>query len=67
MIDRKHQRYTRAELQELPVLAIGQADDLLIDADGIRVWLSRDPPYVVEIEHWIPESGWSTIERYMAD
>lgn len=29
------------ELEELPVLCQGQADDLLIESDTERVWLSR--------------------------
>ena len=61
-------RYTRAELEALPVLAIGQADDLRIEdlTRGMRVWLSRTPPYFVEIERWSSESGWVTTDRYAA-
>ena len=61
-------RYTRAELEALPVLSVGQADDLHIEdwPQRIRVWLSRAPPYVVEIERWSPASGWVTTDRYPA-
>lgn len=34
-------RYTTDELEDLPVLSQGQADDLHIEEDGLRVWLSR--------------------------
>ncbi len=59
-------RYTRAELAALPVLAIGQADDLHLEDQprGTRVWLSRAPPYTVEIECWTLVSGWTTTDSY---
>lgn len=62
-------RYSRAELAKLPVLAIGQAEDLHIDdrERGVRVWLSRAPPYFVEIERWRQEGGWEIADRYEAD
>ncbi len=65
-MERRHHQYTRADLEALPVLSIGQADDLRFEdpSQGIRVWLSRAPPYVVEIERWTPESGWTTADRY---
>ena len=56
--------YTRAELEKLPVLSIGQADNLHIEDQGMRIWLSRTPPYVVEVEHWTAESGWVMTDRY---
>ena len=61
-------RYTRAELEALPVLSVGQADDLHIDdrASRLRVWLRRDSPYTVTIEHWTFEDGWTIAERYRA-
>ena len=67
-MERRHHRYTRAELEALPVLSIGQADDLRLEdrSQGIRVWLSRAAPYVVEIERWAPESGRTTADRYLA-
>ena len=61
------ERYTRAQLERLPVLAVGQSDDLCIEAEGLRVWLSRKPPYMVEVERWTPESGWTTTDRYPAE
>ncbi len=64
-MERQHHRYTLAELEALPVLVIGQADDLHIEdrSQGMRVWLSRTPPYVVEVEHWTLEAGWTTAAR----
>ncbi len=61
-------RYSRAELEALPVLAIGQADDLHIDdwPNRLRVWLSRTPPCTVVIERWTFEGGWTMAERYPA-
>jgi hypothetical protein len=54
------------ELDELPTLATGQADDLKIDTrelsiavalpegvDGINVWCSRVEPGVIEAERYI--------------
>ncbi len=63
-----HRRYTRAELEALPVLSVGQADDLHIEDRKryMRVWLGRTPPYIVKIEVWTPESGWTTTDRYPA-
>ena len=41
--------YTFAELDRLPTLATGQAEDLKIDEGMRRVWLSRvDPGLVIE-------------------
>jgi len=61
-------RYTRAELEALPVLAIGQAENLHVDdwPNRLRVWLSRAAPYVVTVERWTSEDGWTTAERYRA-
>jgi len=34
--------YPLAELEALPTITVGQADDLKVDdGDGIRIWLSR--------------------------
>lgn len=33
--------YSLAELEALPVITQGQADDLLIDEGEVRIWLSR--------------------------
>ena len=61
-------RYTRAELEALPVLSIGQADDLHVEdrSRGIRIWLSRDAPYVVEVEQRTLESTWVVMDSYPA-
>ena len=37
----KHTDHTAAELEDLPTLAQGQADDLKIEDGDYRVWLSR--------------------------
>lgn len=34
-------RYTADELEEMPTLSVGQADDLKVDTGTERVWLSR--------------------------
>ena len=34
-------RYTLNELESLPTLCVGQADDLKIESELVRVWLSR--------------------------
>jgi hypothetical protein len=34
-------KYTAAELQAMPTLSTGQADDLKVDTGTERVWLSR--------------------------
>lgn len=34
-------RYLLGELQALPTLCVGQADDLKIEKAGERIWLSR--------------------------
>lgn len=36
--------YTPEELEELPTLAVGQADDLKVDDGETRVWLCRCGP-----------------------
>lgn len=36
--------YTMKDLERLPTLAVGQADDLKVDTGSIRVWLSRCGP-----------------------
>ena len=68
-------RYTFQELEALPTLAIGQADDLKIDTGKYRVWLSRcdttdGEPYdnKVTIERYNEEDGrWKTIDEYQAE
>lgn len=71
-------RYTTAELDALPTLAIGQADSLKVDnGDGVRVWLSRvgkadddTMPYehTVYVERYDSATGrWETVETYDGD
>ncbi len=66
-------RYTLKELQVLPTLATGQADDLKIDTGSVRVWLSRctredGEPYdnKVSVEEY-QNGRWVTIEQYPAE
>lgn len=65
-------RYTLEELEALPTQCVGQADDLKIEGDGVRVWLSRcgvadGEPYEnkVTVEKWI-HLYWETVETYQA-
>lgn len=65
--------YRLAELEKLPTLCIGQADDLKIDKPGkYRVWLSRcgqedgEPSSnKVTIEVW-ENDRWRVVETYEA-
>jgi hypothetical protein len=50
--------YTLAELEAMPTLAQGQADDLKIDTDVSRIWLSR-----VGIEDGMQYDNLVTIEE----
>lgn len=34
-------QWTAQELDKLPTLAVAQADNLKIDSEGVRVWVSR--------------------------
>lgn len=56
-------RYTASELEDLPVLCTGQADDLHVegeDAEGpYRIWLSR-----CGVEDGEPYDNKITVERY---
>jgi hypothetical protein len=49
-----------AELEALPVITQGQADDLLIESDSERVWLSR-----CTVDDGEPWNNKVTIERYI--
>ena len=68
-------RYTTAELEALPVLCQGQADDLRIEWGGVRYWLSRTgvadgEPYdnTVTIETYNATTGrWTTWDIYDGD
>jgi hypothetical protein len=63
-------RYTADQLRDLPTIEQGQADDLKIKSDTVKVWLSRmtvedGMPYddQVTIEHLIG-GRWVTVEEY---
>lgn len=64
--------YTLDYLQSKPTLCTSQADDLKIETDSYRVWLSRcsvedGEPYdhKVTVEHLI-EGSWQVTETYAA-
>lgn len=71
-------RYTLAELQAMPTLVVGQADDLKVEKDGTRVWLARvgraqGMPYdnMVSVQTFGTHgqggrSFWKVIEEYQA-
>jgi len=50
--------YTLSELEAMPTLATGQADDLKVDTGAKRVWLSR-----CTIEDGEPFNNKVTVER----
>ena len=72
-------RYSLAELEQFPTLAVGQADDLRVEEyvgrKLVRYWLSRcgvedgEPyPNKVTIEaRDCPNGSWENIETYQAE
>lgn len=67
------ENYTLAELENLPTLAQGQADDLKIKTKYIQVWLSRmtkedGMPYdnQVTIERLNSSYNWVTVSQFQA-
>lgn len=50
--------YTLAELEALPTLSVSQCDDLKIETDNTRVWLSR-----MSIEDGQPYNNQVTVEK----
>lgn len=65
-------RYGLAELEALPTLCTSQADDLKVEGDGFRIWLSRcgvadGEPYdnKVTVEEYI-DGDWTETEHYPA-
>lgn len=50
--------YTLAELEALPTLATGQADDLKVETENRRVWLSR-----CGVEDGEPYPNKATVEK----
>lgn len=67
-------KHTLAELDKLPTLAVGQADDLKIETADRRIWLSRcgvedgEPyPNKVSVEEYNAVTNrWETVETYQA-
>ena len=60
--------FDRDELDAMPTLAVGQADDLKIDnGDGIRVWVSRVDGSI-SVERFDPAEGrWETVDESAPD
>lgn len=64
--------YTAAELEKLPTLCEGQADDLKIEENKTRIWLSRmtkedGMPYnnQITVEKLNPKTyNWEITEQY---
>ena len=64
--------YSLEELEALPTLSVGQADDLKVDTGDTRVWLSRctvedGEPYnnKVSVEQY-RDGRWQTVDQYQA-
>lgn len=64
--------YTLDELEAMPTLSQGQADDLKVEDDGVRIWLSRTgvedgKPYnhAVTAEHLV-DGAWIEVARWPA-
>lgn len=64
------QRYTAAEIVDLPTLSVGQVDNLKIDTGTKRVWLCRSGiedgmPHdnLITVEHLI-DGKWTTVAEY---
>ena len=62
--------WTAEELEEMPTISCGQADNLKIETEDMRVWLSRcgvedGMPYdnMVTIER-LREGRWVTVHEY---
>ena len=58
--------YSKAALDKLPTLAVGQVDDLKIETDTERVWLSRltkadgvGQDHQITVEHLHADGTWS--------
>lgn len=66
-------RYTTEELEELPVISQGQADDCHVDSGSVRVWLSRTgvadgEPFdnTVTVER-LQDGAWVEVAKYDGD
>lgn len=63
-------RYTAEELEQMPTLFSGFTDDLKVETDTTRVWLSRTTvedgePYNNQITvEELRDGNWVTIEEY---
>lgn len=55
-------KYTLKELKALPTLTTGQADNLKIETENTRVWLSR-----CTVEDGEPYNNKVTVEQYIND
>jgi hypothetical protein len=65
-------KYTLRELESLPTLSVGQADNLKVDSGRTRVWLSRctvedGEPFdnAVTVEE-LRDGRWVEVDRYQA-
>lgn len=64
--------YTLQELEAMPTITVGQADDLKLETGNIRIWLSRcgvadGEPYENKVT--VESRGfysWRTVETYQA-
>lgn len=52
-----HYNYTLSQLESMPTLSTSQGDDLKVDEDGVRVWLSR-----MDVEDGMPYHSQVTVE-----
>ncbi len=67
------EKYTLNELEKLDTITQGQADDLKIETEDTRVWLSRmtiedGMPYnnQVAVEKYIEGGYWEVVDEYEA-
>ena len=66
------QKYTLNELEAMPTLSQGQTDDLKVEKENVRVWLSRmtiadGMPYNNEVTVDIYDHNeWATVTKYEA-
>ncbi|MBD2499880.1 hypothetical protein [Anabaena azotica] len=66
-------KYTLHELNRLPTICTSQADDLKIEKNGVRVWLSRctvedGEPFNNKVTVEKCENGcWVVVEEYQAE
>jgi len=52
-------RYTLAELEAMPTISQGHMEDLKIEVENIKVWLSR-----MTVEDGMPYNNQVTVENY---